>query len=111
MDREINEIEKIEELNNKIVSGYLINYKRNFLYFYVPEYNYYFKKKIYKNEDMCKDLEFMINETNIIISNKINNSKIILSKYFSYDISIKKLLNSNDIYYNLITIDFQKIIL
>lgn len=111
MDREISEIEKIEELNDKIVNGYLINYKENYLYFYVPEYKYYFRKKIYNNENMYKDLDFKINDDNLIITNKINNSKITLFKYYSYDISIKKLLNSNEIYYNLITIDFQKIIL
>lgn len=109
LDRELNEIENIENILNDNLDAYLVDYKKNFLYMYVPSINYYFKKKIYKNEDLLKKLEFYMDEKEIKIINK--NNFIKLQKFFSYKISIKKLLNSNEFYYQFINIDFQNIFL
>lgn len=110
LDRELNEIENIEKILNKELNGYLIDYKENFLYFYIPEINYYFKKKIYQNNDTLKNIDFEIDEKCIKIINKNTSHFIKLQKFFSYNISITKLLNSSEFYYKIISIDFQKII-
>jgi len=111
MDRELNEIEIGEKIVNKTVNGYLINYKKNFLYFYIPEYNLYIKKQIYTNDNLFKDIDFTISDNIFTIKNKINDNSISFFKYNSYNISITKLLKSNKFYYNLINYDFSKIIL
>ena len=110
MDREMNEIEKIESLRDKTVKGYLVNYKDNYLYFYISEYNLYMKKRIFYNDDMMKDIKFIHNEDNFEVINIKNKKGIKLKKFFSYDISIKKLLNTNLFYYQIIKYDFQKMV-
>lgn len=110
LDRQLNQIDKIDSIIDKNLICYLVDYKINHLYFYVPSINYYFKKIIYKNDDVLKNLQFQCNDSKFTIINKNTNQFIKLNKFFSYNIIIKKLLHSNDFYYNLINIDFQKII-
>ena len=110
LDRELDQIHNLDNILNKELDSFLVDYKDNFLYMYIPKINYYFKKKIYKNDDLITNLVFNIKEKSFKIINKNTNKFIELHKFFSYQICISKLLNSNEFYYNIINIDFQKII-
>lgn len=110
LDRELNEIENINSILDKKLNAYLVDYKDNYLYLYIPEINYFFRRKIYSTEDILKNIKFESLKNHFIIQNKNTNNFIKLKKFFSYEIVIKKLLNSNEFYYNLINIDFLKII-
>ena len=111
MDREMKQLEILENIkSNQIFDSYLIDYKENYLFFYIPEIKYFFKKKIYHNDDILINIDFIINKENINIISKKNNKKIILEKYFSYKISINKISNMNEYNYQLINKNFLEIL-
>lgn len=101
MDREMKQLEILDNIKNKIFDSYLIDFKENILYFYIPEIKYFFKKVIYDNDDLLNNIEFIINSEKIEVVNNKNNRKIIMTKYFSYKISIDKISNMNEYNYNL----------
>jgi len=106
MDREMKQLEILDNINNKIFESYLIDFKDNILYFYIPEIKYFFKKIIYDNNVMLHNIDFIINTSEIEVHNKKNNKKIILKKYFCYKISIDKISNKNEYNYNLVNNNF-----
>lgn len=111
MDREMKQLEILENVqSNQIFNSYLIDYKENYLFFYIPEIKYFFKKKIYNNDDILINIDFIINQENINIINTKNNKKIILEKYFSYKISINKISNMNEYNYTLVDKKFIEIL-
>jgi exoribonuclease R len=111
MDREMKQLEILENIkSNQIFNSYLIDYKENYLFFYIPEIKYFFKKKIYDNNDILINIDFIINQENINIISKKNNKKIILEKYFSYKISINKISNMNEYNYTLVNKNFIEIL-
>tara|TARA_B110001454_G_C12719012_1_gene433871 strand:- start:1960 stop:3726 length:1767 start_codon:yes stop_codon:yes gene_type:complete len=111
MDREMKQLEILENIkSNQIFDSYLIDYKKNYLFFYIPEIKYFFKKKIYNNDDILINIDFIINQENINIINTKNNKKIILEKYFSYKISINKISNMNEYNYTLVDKKFIEIL-
>ena len=111
MDREMKQLEILENVqSNQIFNSYLIDYKENYLFFYIPEIKFFFKKKIYNNDDILINIDFIINQENINIINTKNNKKIILEKYFSYKISINKISNMNEYNYTLVDKKFIEIL-
>jgi exoribonuclease R len=100
MDRQMKEIEIFNNIQNKTFTSYLINYKKNFLYFYIPEIKFFFKKKIFDNEDLLLNIKFQINDTHFHIINIKNNKNMKFEKYYTYKLSFNKINNSNE--YNII---------
>jgi len=101
MDREMKQLEILDNIKDRIFDSYLIDFKENILYFYIPEIKYFFKKVIYDNDDLLNNINFIINCEKIEVVNNKNNKKIIMTKYFSYKISIDKISNMNEYNYNL----------
>jgi len=110
MDREMKQLEILDNIENRIFNSYLIDYKDNILYFYIPEIKYFFKKIIYDNNDILININFVQNNENITILNLKNQKSIILKKYFSYKISINKISNMNEYNYRLINKNFLEIL-
>ena len=75
MDREMRQLEILNNIqSNQLFDSYLIDYKENYLFFYIPEIKYFFKKKIYNNDDILTNINFIIDNKNI-------NIKFILIKF------------------------------
>jgi exoribonuclease R len=111
MDREMRQLEILNNIqSNQLFDSYLIDYKENYLFFYIPEIKYFFKKKIYNNDDILTNINFIIDNKNINIINKKNNKKINLQKYFSYKIHINKISNMNEYNYTLVNKKFIEIL-
>ena len=111
MDREMRQLEILDNINkDTIFNSYLIDYKDNILYFYIPEIKYFFKKIIYDNDDILINIDFILNNEHISIINVKNDKSIILQKYFSYKISINKISNMNEYNYRLINKNFLEIL-
>ena len=104
------QLEILDNIENRIFNSYLIDYKDNILYFYIPEIKYFFKKLIYDNDDILININFILNNENISIINVKNDKSIILEKYFSYKISINKISNMNEYNYRLINKNFLEIL-
>ena len=111
MDREMRQLEILDNIEkDTIFNSYLIDYKDNILYFYIPEIKYFFKKIIYDNDDILINIDFILNNEHISIINVKNDKSIILQKYFSYKISINKISNMNEYNYRLINKNFLEIL-
>lgn len=111
MDREMRQLEILDNIKkDTIFNSYLIDYKDNILYFYIPEIKYFFKKIIYDNDDILINIDFILNNDHISIINVKNDKSIILQKYFSYKISINKISNMNEYNYRLINKNFLEIL-
>jgi exoribonuclease R len=111
MDREMRQLEILDNIgSDRIFESHLIDYKDNILFFYIPEIKYFFRKKIYDNDDMLINIDFIYNNEEICIKNIKNQKSIILEKYFSYKISINKISNMNEYNYSLIDKNFLEIL-
>jgi hypothetical protein len=111
MDREMRQLEILDNIgSDRIFESHLIDYKDNILFFYIPEIKYFFRKKIYDNDDMLINIDFIYNNEEICVKNIKNQKSIILKKYFSYKISINKISNMNEYNYSLIDKNFLEIL-